>query len=94
MSHGRARVRPALLLLVLAASAAPCATEAPSTQGLRHSPGSELVRRMTFPPIQMTVPRVGREVDRRVLGNGIVLYLAEDHSLPVLDVSTLFRGGC
>jgi zinc protease len=93
MSHGRARVRPALLLLVLAASAAACATEAPSTQGLRHSPGSELVRRMSFPPIQITVPRVGREVDRRVLGNGIVLYLAEDHSLPVLDVSTVFRAG-
>jgi predicted Zn-dependent peptidase len=45
MPHGRARVRRALLSLVLAASAAACATEAPSTQGLRHSPGSELVRR-------------------------------------------------
>jgi zinc protease len=93
MSHGRARVRCALLWLVLAASAAACATETPSTQGLRRSPGSELVRRMSFHPIQISVPRVGREVDRRVLGNGIILYLAEDHSLPVLDVSAVFRAG-
>ena len=93
MSHGHARLRSALLSLVLAASAAACAAEAPSTQGLRRSPGSELVRRMSFPPIQISVPRVGREVDRRVLGNGIILYLAEDRSLPVLDVSTVFRAG-
>jgi predicted Zn-dependent peptidase len=93
MPHGHARLRSALLPLVLAASAAACAAEAPSTQGLRRSPGSELVRRMSFPPIQISVPRVGREVDRRVLGNGIILYLAEDRSLPVLDVSTVFRAG-
>jgi predicted Zn-dependent peptidase len=48
---------------------------------------------MSFPPIQISVPRVGREVDRRILGNGIILYLAEDRSLPVLDVSTVFRAG-
>ena len=70
-----------------------CATEAPSRHGTRQSPGAELVRRMTPPPLQVTVPRVGREVDRRVLGNGITLYLAEDHSLPVLDVYVVFRAG-
>ena len=36
---------------------------------------------------------MGREVDRRILGNGIVLYLAEDRSLPVLNVSAVFRAG-
>jgi len=70
-----------------------CATDAPSKHGPRQSPGSELVQRMTFPPLQVTVPRVGREVERRVLDNGIILYLAEDRSLPVLDVYAVFRAG-
>jgi predicted Zn-dependent peptidase len=48
---------------------------------------------MTFSPLQVTIPRVGREMDRRVLGNGIILYLAEDQSLPVLDVYAVFRAG-
>ena len=70
-----------------------CATEAPSKHGPRHSPGSELVRRMTFPPLQFAIPRVGQAVERRVLSNGIILYLAEDHSLPVLDAYAIFRAG-
>ncbi|MBI2164422.1 MAG: insulinase family protein [candidate division NC10 bacterium] len=48
---------------------------------------------MTFPPLQVTIPRVGHEVERRVLPNGAILYLAEDRSLPVLDVSVVFRAG-
>jgi len=70
-----------------------CATDAPSRFGPRQSPGSELVRRMTFPPLQVAIPRVGREVERRALANGIILYLAEDHSLPVLDVTVVIRAG-
>lgn len=70
-----------------------CALHAPVIHGPRQSPGSELVRRLTFPPLQVTIPRVGREVERRVLRNGIVLYLAEDRSLPVLDAYALFRAG-
>ncbi len=70
-----------------------CAVDAPSKHGPRQSPGSELVQRMTFPPLQVAVPRVGREVERRVLDNGIILYLAEDRSLPVLDVYAVFRAG-
>jgi len=70
-----------------------CATEAPSKHGPRYSPGSELVRRMTFPPLQFAIPRVGHAVERHVLSNGIILYLAEDHSLPVLDAYAIFRAG-
>lgn len=81
-----ALVVPTLLLLS-------CATDAPSTHGPRQSSGSELVRRMAVPPLQVTIPRVGREVERRVLANGIVLYLVEDHSLPVLDAYAVFRAG-
>ena len=70
-----------------------CAIQATPTQHPRESAGSELVHRMTFPPLQVTIPRVGREVERHVLPNGMILYLAEDHSLPILDVSTVFRAG-
>ena len=70
-----------------------CASNGPSKHGPRQSPGSELVQRMSFPPLQVTVPRVGREVERRILDNGIILYLAEDPSLPVLDVHAVFRAG-
>jgi predicted Zn-dependent peptidase len=48
---------------------------------------------MTFPPLQAHIPRLGREVERRVLPNGIVLFLASDRSLPTLDVTAVFRAG-
>jgi predicted Zn-dependent peptidase len=48
---------------------------------------------MTFPPLQFAIPRVGHAVERHVLSNGIILYLAEDHSLPVLDAYAIFRAG-
>ncbi len=79
---------PILVLALLG-----CATETPSRHGPRQSPGSELVRRMTVPPLQVTIPRVGREVERLVLPNGIILYLAEDRALPVLDAYAVFRAG-
>jgi predicted Zn-dependent peptidase len=70
-----------------------CATGISSQHGPRHSPGSELVRRMTFPALQIAIPRIGREVERRVLPNGIILFMAEDHSLPTLDAYALFPAG-
>ena len=57
------------------------------------SPGAALVREMRFPPLALTIPRVGREVQRRVLPNGIVLYLASDPSLPVINAYAVFRAG-
>jgi predicted Zn-dependent peptidase len=48
---------------------------------------------MTFAPLQFAVPRVGQAIERHVLSNGIVLYLAEDRSLPVVDGYAVFRAG-
>ncbi len=84
---------PVAAILLLLLFLLGCATQAPSKHGPRQSPGSVLVQRMTFPPLQVTVPRVGREVERRVLENGIILYLVEDRLLPVLDVYAVFRAG-
>jgi zinc protease len=83
----------AALLVALTFVLLGCETVGPSRHGPRHSPGAEVVERLRFPPLQITVPRVGREVERRVLPNGIILYLAEDRSLPLLDAYAVFRAG-
>jgi zinc protease len=70
-----------------------CALDAPSRPEAPQSPGAALVRRMTFAPLELRIPRVGRDVDRRVLPNGIVLYLADDRSLPLVQASAVFRAG-
>lgn len=71
-----------------------CATlEAPAGRMARHSRGFELVERMRFPPLTLTIPEVGREVERRVLPNGMVLFVMEDRTLPTLDISAVIRAG-
>jgi zinc protease len=46
-------------------------------------------RSMTFPPVDFHPP----EAERRVLENGMVLYLLEDHELPLVDISATVRTG-
>jgi zinc protease len=80
-------------LLALALLVPGCATDATLRQGTSRSPGAALVQRMAFPPLQIDIPRVGREVERRVLPNGMILYLASDRSLPLLNAYAVFRAG-
>jgi predicted Zn-dependent peptidase len=91
--HASRITLPTSALIAILLLAQGCATDAPSQHGPRQSSGMELVRQMTFAPLQVTIPQVGREVERRVLPNGIILYLAEDRTLPVLDAHAVFRGG-
>lgn len=46
-------------------------------------------REMTFPPLSFTPP----QADRRVLPNGMVIYLLEDRELPLIRLSALVRAG-
>ncbi len=50
---------------------------------------------LSFPrrPIQLRVPRLGRDVERVVLKNGMVLYVMEDHRLPIVRISAILRAG-
>ncbi len=57
------------------------------------SPGRRIVDRMKFPPMKWRIPQVGVEVTRRVLPNGLVVYLLPDASLPRIQVRLLVRGG-
>jgi zinc protease len=94
MSARRERIRARSAWgLALAILLTGCAIDGKLQQASPRSPGSEIVRRMTFPPLQLSIPRVGREVERRVLSNGLVLYLASDRSLPVFKAYAVFRAG-
>ncbi|HEY6085386.1 MAG TPA: pitrilysin family protein [Nitrospira sp.] len=46
-------------------------------------------RTMTFTPVEFTPP----DPDRIVLDNGMVVYLLEDHELPLVNVAATFRTG-
>jgi len=79
--------------LALAILVGGCAVAGSSQQASPRSPGFALVQQMSFAPLELAIPRVGREVERRVLSNGLVLYLATDRSLPVFKAYALFRAG-
>ena len=46
-------------------------------------------RKMTFKPVEFAPP----EPDRVVLDNGMVVYLLEDHELPLISLSATMRTG-
>jgi len=57
------------------------------------SPGSKIVESLTKEEISLTIPRVGVDVDRVALDNGLVIYLYENHKLPLFNIQTLIRCG-
>lgn len=44
-------------------------------------------------PIPPRFPKVGDGIERRVLGNGLVVYLAPDRKLPLVSVEIAFKAG-
>lgn len=46
-------------------------------------------RAMTFPPLKFEIPRS----ERAVLGNGMVVYLLEDHELPLVNLTAYINVG-
>ncbi|HEY7786255.1 MAG TPA: pitrilysin family protein [Pyrinomonadaceae bacterium] len=48
-------------------------------------------RELKYTPLSYTPPK--REQYRHVLSNGVVVYLVEDHDLPLVNVATLVRTG-
>ncbi|OFV96838.1 MAG: hypothetical protein A3F68_01145 [Acidobacteria bacterium RIFCSPLOWO2_12_FULL_54_10] len=64
-----------------------------SSRGDRHSQGWDTAMRLKGQPLPPKFPKIGVDVDRMVLENGIVLYLQEDHRLPLLDAIIFIRTG-
>jgi predicted Zn-dependent peptidase len=82
--------------LLLAGCAAAPPGGSPSAGGPRggaHSRGFAEIQAMAFPPLALEFPQVGREVERRVLPNGLVLYLYPDRRLPLIEATALVHGG-
>ena len=86
------RARSAVLLAGLWLVAG-CTGHALTAARPPQSPGAARVAQLHFAPLETHIPRVGREIERRVLPNGIIVYLAEDRSLPTIDATALFRAG-
>jgi predicted Zn-dependent peptidase len=57
------------------------------------SPASKAIEKMQFQELKWQVPEVGKEVTRTTLANGMILYLMEDHELPIVNASALIRTG-
>lgn len=74
----------AILAMTIALSGAICAQQ---------SEGSEIIAGFSYDDIEWSVPEVGKEVQREVLDNGIILYMMEDHRLPLFNVSAIIRCG-
>lgn len=57
------------------------------------SEGMKIIEQMKFPPINFKVPEIGKEVEKVMLDNGMILYLKEDHRAPVINISGVIRTG-
>jgi zinc protease len=85
----------ALACLLVSLAPAAWAQSAPRREydASKLSPLGAKIATMTFPPLSWHVPRVGAEIIRSVLPNGLVVYIYPDHSVPVAHVRTVFKGG-
>jgi zinc protease len=61
--------------------------------GGRHSLGWDKALKLKAPPVAPKFPKVGKEVERVVLPNGLIVYVQEDHRLPLIDAIALVRTG-
>ncbi|MBI2252521.1 MAG: insulinase family protein, partial [Armatimonadetes bacterium] len=57
------------------------------------SPGSKIISKFKYPPLSWQVPKAGKDLERIVLDNGMIIYLKEDHSLPLITLKAIIRTG-
>src|SRR5574341_1554155 len=59
----------------------------------KSSTGSKKIATFKYQDLVWHVPEVGKEVKRVELENGMIVYLKEDHSLPLFNVQVLINTG-
>jgi len=59
----------------------------------KSSAGSKIISELEYPELKWSVPEIGKEVQRVQLDNGIILYLMEDHELPLISANFTVRTG-
>ncbi len=57
------------------------------------SEAMKIIENFKFKPLEFKVPRVGKEVERVVLPNGMILYMMEDHTVPMVNIYGRIRTG-
>jgi predicted Zn-dependent peptidase len=57
------------------------------------SPGSKLVNSLRYKELNWQIPKVGVDVQRIVLENGMIVFLLPNHELPLVDANLLVRTG-
>lgn len=87
-----------ILFIVLTCARAVLASGAggsipPSDVNKPPSEAMKIIEKMEFKPVQFEIPRVGKEVERVELPNGMILYLMEDHRFPVVKIKGVIRTG-
>lgn len=60
-------------------------------KGAKESEGAKAVKNLHFDPLNIRVPEVGKDVERIVTKNGIILFLKEDHTIPIIDITSITR---
>jgi predicted Zn-dependent peptidase len=84
------------VIFSIAASSARAQSEhAPviSSRGDKHSEGWAKAMRLKGAPLPPKFPKVGQEIERVVLDNGLIVYMMEDHRLPLVDAQVIIRTG-
>jgi predicted Zn-dependent peptidase len=57
------------------------------------SPGSKLVNSLQYSTLNWQIPKVGVDVQRLVLDNGMIVFLLPNHELPLVDANLIIRTG-
>ncbi len=57
------------------------------------SQGSQMIEKLSGKTADIRIPKIGTDVERIVLGNGMIIYLYEDHRLPTFALTTTIRCG-
>ena len=71
-------------------------SQAPPRQGTeptKLSPLGGKIAQMSFPPLTWNIPKVGKEIIREKLQNGVVLCLYPDPTIPATSIRVVFLGG-
>ncbi len=82
----------ALVFTVAASSFAYAQHAMPKTGAVLTKPqskGAEIISKFEYEPLTWSPPRV----ERRVLPNGMILFILEDHELPLINITSAIRTG-
>ncbi|MCK4526580.1 insulinase family protein [candidate division WOR-3 bacterium] len=59
----------------------------------KESPISKDIRKMEFPQLEWNLPEVGKEIERVELPSGAILFLKENHTVPLIEINIYIKGG-